>query len=121
MRCGGDNLVSNNIKQYQTSHLTQQFATALCHAKTPNEFIVNGGVFWTLVRAYDRLQRFQIRIKTLAIRIRYFFSFATLVMQLIHVVPDLFVPECHLRVARRCVQVIQHVRHGRNCGFIWFH
>jgi hypothetical protein len=26
-----------------------------------------------------------------------------------------------LRVARRCVQVIQHVRHGRNCGFIWFH
>ena len=95
-----------------------QFAAALCHAKTPNEFIVNGGVFRTLIRADKRLQRFQIRIKTLAIRIRYFFCFATLVIHLINIVPALFVQEGHLRVVRRRIQAIQHVRHGRNCGFI---
>jgi len=84
-----------------------QFAHAFCNTKAFNQLVVHNGVFWTLIRAYNGLQRFHVRIKTLAIRMRYFLSFATLVIHLINVVPALFVPESELRIMRRCVQVIQ--------------
>ena len=76
---------------------------------------MRGGVFGTLVRAHDRLQRLQVGVKTPAIRVRYGLGFATLVIHLIHVVSALFVPEGHLRVMRRCVHVVDHVGHGRDC------
>lgn len=76
---------------------------------------MRSGVFGTLVRAYDRLQRLHIGVKTPAIRVRYGLGFATLVIHLIHVVSALFVPEGHLRVMCGRVQIIQHVRHGRDC------
>ena len=75
---------------------TEQF----CIAKAFDQVIVNLGVFRILVCAYYRLQRLQVGVKTLAIRMRYCVCFATLVVHLIHVVPALFVLEGHLCVAR---------------------
>jgi hypothetical protein len=43
---------------------------------------------------------------------RYFLGFAALIIHLINVVPALFMSEGHLRVIRRRIQVIDHVRHG---------
>ena len=79
---------------------------------------MNDSVFGTFVRANNRFQRFQVCVKTLAFRIRHCFGFATLVIYLINVAPALFVPECHLRVIRGRIQVIYHVGHCRNYGFI---
>ena len=69
-------------------------------AKAFDQVIVNCGVFRTLVRAHNRFQRFQVRLKRLAVRIRYFLGFATLVIHLINIVPAFFVLQGHLRVAR---------------------
>ena len=118
MRCGCGKRHHYDVN---CAGLLNQFAMAFCLTKTPNEFIVNDGVFRPLIRAYDRLQRFQICVKTSAICICYFICFATLVIHLINIVPALFVPEGELCIIRRCVQIIDHVCHCRNCAFTMVH
>jgi hypothetical protein len=87
-------------------------------AKAFDQRIVNLGVFWILVCHYHGFQCFHIGIKTLAIRVRNFFGFATLIMHLIHVVSELLVLEGHLCIIRRRIHVVYHVRHGCHRGFI---
>jgi hypothetical protein len=69
-------------------------------AKAFDQRIVNLGVFRIIVRTYHGLQCLHIGVKQLAIRMRYFLDFATLVIYLINIVSALFVLEVHLRVAR---------------------
>ena len=82
---------------------------------------MNCGVLRSLVRAYNRFQRLQIGVKPPAIGVRYFLKFATLIIHLIHIVPALFVHQRHLRIVRRRVQVVDHVRHCGHCRVIGRH
>jgi hypothetical protein len=98
--------------------ITHDYGNLMFPSHTPkafDQFIVHDSVFGIIIGFNDRLQRLQVGVKAPAIRMRYFLGFATLVMHLIHVVPALLVLQRHLRVIRRRVQVIYHVRHGRNC------
>lgn len=67
-------------------------------AKALNQLVIRGSVFGPLIRAYYRLNRLQIRVKTFAIQIRNGLGLTTLVIHLIHVVPAFLVLERHLRI-----------------------